>query len=738
MRIHHPYTSSHLLLVLLLIGMLLAACGPAPSSTPALTHTATERLTTTPWQTGTPGPLFAPLTGNCPGKAPAPPRPASMHYGINAFLFGTDKDRVLALTSIAGFNWIRQQIHWRDLEGERGQFVWKPLDQIVSAARTRDMQLLLSVVRSPSWATSNGPDGLPDDPATLAHFLQQVATRYRGRVTAYQIWNEPNLAHENGGKPATPAAYLATLQAAYQAIKAADPCALVVSASLAATSNPDPAVATDDLPFFETLYTLNNGAFLQSADIVGVHTGAGPYSPTSTWSPDTPEQSPHYFRHIERTHEMMLRHNDPRQVWLTEYGWTVTTAQGAAPPVTEQQQSTYLVDALWFVRQRYPWVGAIFVWNLNFSVIAPPDDEKTTYSILNPDWSIRPAFVALQNNVNALQDVDRPPFVPENATHHYTWSFPGRGSMQSTPILSPDGTIYIVSDPGTLYAINPTGLLQWNFDASGVVNAPPTRAPDGTLYLGDSGSLLTALNPDGTVQWVARLISPARGSPIHISNRVVVATTVGQISAFDTQGREIWTHDLEAESTPLALTSDGALLVMDATGTATRLNRDGQVDWRIPLGNEFWSAPVPDSSGSVYVVTVGGRILSLDARGLVRWTSDLNVPVVAPPLVGNDGRVYVASCDGVLSALAAADGSLLWRFANERGTTSCVPTPPAQDIDGTLYLGTDDERLLAIDTDGMLRWQVQLRGMTRARPAIAPDGTLYIPTTSGRLYAFAR
>lgn len=730
-RVCRRLRQSRWVFCLLLSSLLLAACSLLPASTPDAP--AVEQPTETPWQLGTPAPLFAPLSGDCLGRGEFPPRLAVPRYGINAFLFGTDKERVLALTGIAGFNWVRQQIHWRDLEGERGQFVWKPLDQIVSAARTRDVQLVLSVVRSPTWATSNGADGLPDDPATLANFLHAVATRYRGRVAAYQVWNEPNLAHENGGTPATPAAYLATLEAAYKAIKAADPCALVISASLAATNNPDPAVATDDLPFFDALYTLNNGAFLRSADAIGAHTGAGQNPPIATWPADAPEQSHHYFRHLERTREIMLRHNDPRQVWLTEYGWTVTSAQGAPAPVTEQQQATYLVDALWFMRQRYPWVAAVFVWNLNFSVIAPPGDEKTTYSILGPDWSIRPAFLSLQNNVQALRDVDRAPFVPDNATHRYSWTFPGRGGMQSSPLVAPDGTIYAVSDPGTLYAVSPAGLLQWNFDAAGVVGAPPTRAPDGTLYLGDSGSLLTALNSDGTTRWTARLISPARGSPAYLAERIAVVTTVGEIVAFGTEGEAIWTHDLGEEATPLIATSDGALLVADARGVITKLDRDGEVLWRTPPGGEFWAAPVPDSTGGAYVVTVDGRILALDSAGNLRWFHDLQAAVVAAPLVGNDGRVYVAARDGTLAALDAADGQLHWQFA----TGSELVAPPAQDTDGTLYLGTDDERLLVIDGDGELRWQVQVRGMVRAQPAIGADGKLYVPTTGGRLYGFA-
>jgi outer membrane protein assembly factor BamB len=722
--------------LLLLLGLLLVACSTTqmPASQPPADPTES------PWRTGTPEPLFAPLDASCLGAEDFPPRLPGMRYGINTFLFATDRERALSLTTIGGFQWIRQQIHWRDLEGERGQYVWTPLDQVVSAARAQDLQIMLSVVRSPTWATAEGDSGLPDDPDDLATFLHAVATRYKGRVAAYQVWNEPNLSHENGGTPATPAEYLALLQAAYPAIKQADPCALVISAALAATVNPDPALATDDLPFFEALYTLENGAFLQVADAIGMHTGAGPYAPGALWPADAPEQSQHYFRHMERSREIMQRYGDPRQVWISEYGWTVTSAEGAPPPVSEREQADYLLDALWWVRQRYPWVAAMFVWNLNFSVIAPPEDEKTTFSILNPDWSVRPAFLSLQNNVNALRDIERAPFVPAAAGYRSVWTFPARGALRQPPMLAPGATgplAYVVSDPGTIYAVNANGYLEWHYNAPGAIVSLPARGPDGTLFVTNSGSLLEAVGPDGALRWREPLGALSRRSPVYLpgpagDDLVAVVTILGEVQAFAPDGTQRWRYELGSETTQMIRTSDGALFLVDATGQAVKLDAAGQEVWRTALAGEFWAAPVADAAGGAYVVTVDGRAQALDGAGALRWTTDLDVPVVAPPLLGSGGALYVAARDGTLSALDASDGTLRWR----EQTGGPLSAPPAQAADGTLYQGTDNERLLALAPDGTLRWQMQLRGAVRAQPALSEGGRLYVPTTSGRLYAF--
>jgi L-amino acid N-acyltransferase YncA len=41
-------------------------------------------------------------------------------------------------------------------------------------------------------------------------------------------------------------------------------------------------------------------------------------------------------------------------------------------------------------------MGVMAVWNLNFSVVVPPENEKYPWSVLYGDWSPRPAYRALQ------------------------------------------------------------------------------------------------------------------------------------------------------------------------------------------------------------------------------------------------------------------------------------------------------------------------------------------------------
>ncbi|MEI6181550.1 MAG: cellulase family glycosylhydrolase, partial [Chloroflexales bacterium] len=173
-------------------------------------------------------PVATPRNG--PGGLPYPLTLTKLNFGIVGHLYYTDRQSALAKAREAGLTWFRQQIHWRDIEDRSGAYFWGELDNIVADVNAAGMLLMINVTRSPNWYTANGSDGLPQDPATLARFTGALAERYRGRVHAILIWNEQNLAYENGGSigPADPGRFVEIMAASYTAIKAADPNIIVV------------------------------------------------------------------------------------------------------------------------------------------------------------------------------------------------------------------------------------------------------------------------------------------------------------------------------------------------------------------------------------------------------------------------------------------------------------------------------------------------------------------------------
>jgi hypothetical protein len=304
-----------------------------------------------------------------------PARGAQLHcYDSPARL-----DRQLALLQAAGVTWVRLDFYWQLAEeGGPGQPSRHPdgrdyvsfMDTCVALARARGMSVLGIWLGSPRWASSDpdNPDrrevvvAPPVSAAEYARSLGWAVARYRGQVAAWEVWNEANISFFWRGDAAR---YAALLRAAYQAVRAADPAALVVAAG---TSLADPAWA-------ETLYA--NGA-AASFDVVAVHPYEQPFALPPGGSRDG-------FAGLSAVRAVMRSHGDRRPIWLTEYGWP--TGQGG---VTWEQQAAYLGAAFRYVAARPELgLGPMF-W---YSASDWPGEAE--YGIMTRDLRPKPALAAL-------------------------------------------------------------------------------------------------------------------------------------------------------------------------------------------------------------------------------------------------------------------------------------------------------------------------------------------------------
>lgn len=126
---------------------------------------------------------------------------------------------------------------WRDIELRKGVYDWSALDAAVASAEKNDASVLLVLGPTPSWSATTIKEGDLKGPGSAAPptysedfetYVAAVAERYRGRIGAYQIWNEANLKSFWRG---TPEQMAELTKIAYDAIKSEDPDALVVAAS---------------------------------------------------------------------------------------------------------------------------------------------------------------------------------------------------------------------------------------------------------------------------------------------------------------------------------------------------------------------------------------------------------------------------------------------------------------------------------------------------------------------------
>jgi hypothetical protein len=393
--------------------------------TPVLSATATPQqpAAATPESHATATP--APLVREGPGGLPYPLHLSRLNFGVVGHLYYTDREKALTRTREAGFEWFRQQIHWKDIEDQSGAYFWGELDHIVDDAEAHGVWLLISVVRSPTWHTDDGSDGLPDDPAALARFLGALAERYQGRVHAIEVWNEQNLAYENGGSVTLEDAghYVELLAAAYQSIKAVDPRIIVVAGAPSSTAVNDPAIAIADIDYLKAMYGYRDGMIRDYFDVQAFHPGGSANPPETLW-PHNPgpsagwsDHETFYFRHVENTRRVMEEAGlGNHQVWITEFGWATTNNTPGyefGNQVSFEMQRDFIVRAMERTYERYPWVSNMFLWNLNFTVLqhehgGDPLHEQGSFSIVNADWSTRPAYEGIRDFLTHLRTAQNP------------------------------------------------------------------------------------------------------------------------------------------------------------------------------------------------------------------------------------------------------------------------------------------------------------------------------------------
>ncbi|OQY19355.1 MAG: hypothetical protein B6I34_09670 [Anaerolineaceae bacterium 4572_32.1] len=376
---------------------------PTPTPTPTRTPTGTPRPTSTPQPANTPA---------VPAPQVAPSVGYAFDYGIQAHAIGQDLGPIFDAIRQLGFRWLKVQVEWKNHEGSKGQYGWADLDRLVETAQLNGIKLLFSVVKAPTWARPGGTDlsveGPPANPQDYADFVGAVAARYRGRVHAYEIWNEQNLHYEWGNEPLDANRYVQLLKLAYQAIKAQDPGAIVVSGAPTPTGLNDGAIAIDDRTYLQQMY---NAGLRYYCDAIGVHPSGYANPPDSKFGegPAGPSHSNHpsfFFRHTMEDYRaiMVISGDSNKRLWPTEFGWSTTHGLGAPPAQgyeyanynTEQDQANYIVRA-YQMAKAWGWVGPMFLWNLNYGPASGKFDEKAGFGIVYPNWAPRPAFYALAN-----------------------------------------------------------------------------------------------------------------------------------------------------------------------------------------------------------------------------------------------------------------------------------------------------------------------------------------------------
>ncbi len=335
------------------------------------------------------------------------------------------------------------------------------------------------------------------------------------------------------------------------------------------------------------------------------------------------------------------------------------------------------------------------------------------------------------------------------------WNYGAFASIDASPVIGRDGTIYIASTDGYLYSLTQLGALRWSFRAQESIFSTPAIGSDGTIYFGDLAGNYYALNPDGTRKWTYTFTEGSdrriTASPAVSADGVsYVPSWSDQLCSVSAAGKPLWCVKLKGmlSSSP-ALDPAGNIYVTgqdidQPTSFAVYKfapNPPAQV-WKFSANagtdrNRAISTPAIDvQRGRLYAAMTGDATGTLFEIGLSdgRLARRIDFPkgILSSPAIGSDGTIYIGCLDGSLHAINPDTGETRWQFS---APGSFFIGSPTVDGAGNIVMGDSDGIIYGVSPAGKELWRFVTGSNVSSSPTIGDDGKILVASYDSHVYA---
>lgn len=388
-----------------------------------------------------------------------------------------------------------------------------------------------------------------------------------------------------------------------------------------------------------------------------------------------------------------------------------------------------------------------------------PSEEATSTEASDPSLSISADWPQFQYNAantghhpgtsGPTEDIERVWTFERNGT------IPDERSQESewnsfNPVIS-DGTAYVSSQDGSIYAIDTTsGEQQWSFSEetefsdSGGRKCTPAVSGATVIAEGSGGHLYGIDTDSGNSKWVFRRnigVSPVTPT---VRNGTVYSENKGDVLAIDiASGSLRWIRENLGSLVYQAVAS-GGLYVPDQ-GHGSDVAQVYALD--AESGSTLWTTEGPSTGCAVRENTVytarktdgvtahldgNPKLYALDrANGSVKWETDLpEQPTTGEPPAVAWGKVFIGLSDGNVYSYDVSDGTQLWSTTTIAEHVSGTVTA----VDGAVYFGTGEGLHCHAAEDGTRNWSYPLDSPPNT-PTIV-DNTVLVGTHGGRVHGF--
>lgn len=328
----------------------------------------------------------------------------------------------------AGVRWLRFFPEWQSIQPHLGTWNWEPADRLVVNARENGIEITGVFCFFAPWASADGGTrrGPIKDMQYWRDYVRASASRYRNDIRYWEVWNEFNGSFYQGINK--PQEYADLTVAAYEEAKKVDP-----------TTQIGMSVANFDVGFLDA--AIKAGA-ADHFDFLCVH----PYENAGSLMSGGESG----YLSLASSLRRMLKANHQREdisLWITEVGYQAPVAPDAVGDAAQAEDlaKVYVLSVVQGF-ERVCW----------FEARGPAYGHGTDHGLIRQDWTLRPAYTALQALTRQLGE--KPAYVGwlEIGDKGYGFVFENAGKPVLVAWMPPEGSVNLKFD-GAVRLVDLTG-----------------------------------------------------------------------------------------------------------------------------------------------------------------------------------------------------------------------------------------------------------------------------------------
>ena len=328
----------------------------------------------------------------------------------------------------AGYQYLRQDMYWSDIEPQPGAYNWDQYKSIVGAVTAANMVPVLVLRGTPIWARAPEQVNALDAPPILPEMFQTFCATLRSvfpSLRFFQIGANLDDPAYWGNQPIDVIRYASMLKAASIGLNVSANDSILIGGEIGV--NPDLRAKGEDLETIRRLLVNPDIRGIMRVLAVTVDGGqSSPYDRSAAPDKDNLSRAVLVREAVDSTGATTL------PIWFTHFGWT-----GSGSPISADQQAAFVTTGLGRIRDEWPWAGLVFNWDFGNSPDLPAA-ANLPLMINGESTPLMKAMTAFGNSVlgNSITNGFVPP-VTDACTYAGNW--------QDQHLA--DGVYRITSDP---------------------------------------------------------------------------------------------------------------------------------------------------------------------------------------------------------------------------------------------------------------------------------------------------